>query len=131
MFLNRLRQSYAFNFLVIYSIVVTLIYLGIYLYHIVIENMQDVLSVIIMGSIFLIIPMILVNFLGILLSILFWFLEIIFSLKITNEKFLNNKYIKICQTLGIISAFLPITILAIFYTYSFLQDGIYKILGID
>ncbi len=106
MFLNRLRQSYAFNFLVIYSIVVTLIYLGIYLYHIVIENTQDVLNVVIMGSIFLIIPMILINFLGILISILFWFLEIIFSLKITNENFLNNKYIKICQTLGIIFAFL-------------------------
>ena len=131
MFLNRLRQSYAFNFLVIYSIVVTLIYLGIYLYHIVIENMQDVLSVIIMGSIFLIIPMILVNFLGILLSILFWFLEIIFSLKITNEKFLNNKYIKMCQTLGIIFAFLPIIIIALFFIFGFFQDMIYDIRGIE
>lgn len=131
MFLNRLRQSYAFNFLVIYSFVVTLVYLGIYLYHIVIENTQNVLSVITMGSIFLILPMTLINFLGILLSILLWFLEIIFSLKITNEKFLNNKYIKICQTLGIIFAFLPIIIILLALIISFFQDMIYNIHGIE
>ena len=51
--------------------------------------------------------------------------------RITNEKFLNNSSVKIAQTLGVIFAFLPIAIVAIFYTFIFLQDCIYKILGID
>lgn len=66
-----------------------------------------------------------------LVAFFIYVFEIVSWKRITNEKFLNNRYIKICQTLGIIFAFLPIILVVIFYTYSFLQDGIYKILGID
>ena len=71
------------------------------------------------------------NILFYLITFFVYVFELISWKRITNEKFLHNKYTKIFQTLGIIFAFLPITILVIFYIYSFLQDCIYKILGIN
>lgn len=79
-----------------------------------------------------------VTFLGILtISILFYLItffiylfEIISWKRITNEKFLSNKYIKVIQYLGIIFAFLPVIMFVLLYVYSFFKDVIYAIRGI-
>lgn len=70
-----------------------------------------------------------VTFLGLLaISILFYLItffiyvfEIVSWKKITNEKFLDNKYIKIIQYLGIIFAFLPIIMVLLLFVFIFLS----------
>lgn len=57
--------------------------------------------------------------------------ELVSWKRITNEKFLNNKYIKVLQTLGIFFAFLPIILVVLLFVIGFLQDIIYDIRGID
>ena len=75
------------------------------------------------------------TFLGILiLTIIFFILTFfvyVFEIgswkRITNEKFLNNKYTQMAQILGIVFAFLPILILILCFILLFLQDISYKI----
>lgn len=71
------------------------------------------------------------NILFYLITFFVYVFELVSWKRITNEKFLNNKYIKIFQTLGITFAFLPIIIVVLLFVIGFLQDIIYNIHGID
>ena len=130
MFLNKFRNRYSFNFLSACGWIIFLL-LCAFLIPIISAMFSPYSGFPGIAFAFLFLLILALNIIFYLLTFFIYVFEIISWKRITNDKFLNNKYIKICQTLGIIFAFLPITILAIFYTYSFLQDGIYKILGID
>ena len=71
------------------------------------------------------------NIIFYLITFFVYVFEIVSWKRITNEKFLNNKYIKIFQTLGIIFVFLPIIMVVLLFLVDFLQDIIYDIRGID
>lgn len=130
MFLDKFRNRYSFNFLSICGWIIFLL-LCAFLIPIISAMFSHYNGFPTIAFAYLFLLILGLNIIFYLLTFFVYVFEIISWKRITNEKFLNNKYIKICQTLGIISAFLPITILAIFYIYSFLQDSIYKILGID
>ena len=124
MFFNKFRNRYSFNFLSACGWMVLALFIiftcpELYIEYIV-GNTAHAWGV---GITFL--GILIINILFYLIAFFVYVFEIVSWKRITNEKFLNNKYIKICQTLGIIFAFLPITIVVIFYTYSFLQDYIY------
>ena len=130
MFLNKFRNRYSFNFLSFCGWIVLALFIiftcpELYIEYIV-GNTEHAWGV---GITFL--GILIVNILFYLITFFIYVFEFVSWKRITNEKFLNNKYIKIFQTLGIIFAFLPITIFVIFYIYIFLQDCIYKMLGID
>ena len=71
------------------------------------------------------------NILFYLITFFVYVFELISWKRITNEKFLNNKYIKIFQILGIIFAFLPIMMAVFFLIVGFIQNIIYDIRSID
>jgi hypothetical protein len=71
------------------------------------------------------------NILFYLVTFFVYVFELISWKRITNEKFLNNKYIKIFQILGIIFAFLPIMMVVFFLIVGFIQNIIYDIRSID
>ena len=71
------------------------------------------------------------NILFYLITFFAYVFELISWKRITNEKFLNNKYIKIFQILGIIFAFLPIMMVVFFLIVGFIQNIIYDIRSID
>lgn len=71
------------------------------------------------------------NILFYLITFFVYVFELISWKRITNEKFLNNKYIKILQNLGIIFAFLPIMMVVFFLIVGFIQNIIYDIRSID
>ena len=130
MFLDKFRNRYSFNFLSICGWIIFLL-LCAFLIPFISAMFSPYSGFPGIAFAFLFLLILALNIIFYLLTFFIYVFEIISWKRITNEKFLNNKYTKIFQTLGIIFAFLPIIILAIFYTYSFLQDGIYKILGID
>ena len=108
MFLNHLRQSYAFNILCICSLLVTIwfaFWLIIGLLTVGTRMFNSFLSILInfyiKRMIFLII---------FLLSTLIYFVELIFSIKISNQKYLCNKKITALQNVGI-TAFMLFVIL--------------------
>ena len=127
MFLDKFRNRYSFNFLSFCGWIIFVLLCAFFIS--IMRAPHNGFPTIAFAYIFLLILGL--NILFYLITFFVYVFELISWKRITNEKFLNNKYTKIFQTLGIIFAFLPITVLAIFYTYSFLQDGIYKILGID
>ncbi len=107
MFLNRLRQSYAFNILCICGLLVTIwfaFWLIIGLLTVGTRMLNAFLGILlifhIIGMIFLII---------FLTCFLIFSFELIFSIKISSQKFLCNKKITIMQNIGII-AFILIVI---------------------
>ena len=130
MFLDKFRNRYSFNFLSICGWIIFLL-LCAFLIPIISAMFSPYSGFPGIAFAFLFLSILALNVIFYLLTFFIYIFEIISWKRITNEKFLNNKYTKIFQTLGIIFAFLPITIVVIFYTYSFLQDCIYKILGID
>jgi len=130
MLLDKFRDRYSFNFLSICGWIIFVL-LSAFFIPIISAMFSHYNGFPTIAFAYLFLLILGLNIIFYLLTFFVYVFEIISWKRITNEKFLNNKYIKICQTLGIIFAFLPITILAIFYIYSFLQDGIYKILGID
>ena len=130
MLLDKFRDRYSFNFLSICGWIIFLL-LCAFLIPIISAMFSHYNGFPTIAFAYLFLLILGLNIIFYLLTFFVYVFEIISWKRITNEKFLNNKYIKICQTLGIIFAFLPITIVVIFYAYSFLQDCIYKILGID
>ena len=130
MFLDKFRNRYSFNFLSICGWIIFLL-LCAFLIPIISVMFPPYSGFPGIAFAFLFLLILALNIIFYLLTFFIYVFEIISLKRITNKKFLNNKYIKMFQTLGIIFAFLPITIVVIFLVYNFLQDCIYKLLGIN
>ena len=103
MFLNRLRQSYAFNILCICGLLVTIWFVFWLIIGLLTKSS-------LFGLILLFHIIGLLSILIFLLSTLIYFVELIFSIKISNQKYLCNKKITTLQNVGI-TAFMLIVIL--------------------
>lgn len=103
MFLNRLRQSYAFNILCACGLLELISFI-----------VMLIIGLLTKSSLFgLILLFHIIGLLSILLFLfitLIYFVELIFSIKISNQKYLCNKKITALQNVGII-AFMLIVIL--------------------
>ena len=127
MFLDKFRNRYSFNFL---SVCGWIIFVLLCIFFIsIICSPHDGFPAIAFIFIFLLILGL--NILFYIFTFFVYVFELISWKRITNEKFLNNKYIKIFQTLGIIFAFLPIIMVVLLIIVGFLQDIMYDIHGID
>ena len=127
MFLDKFRNRYSFNFLSFCGLIIFVL-LCIFFISIM-QAPHNGFPTIAFAYIFLLIFGL--NILFYLITFFVYVFELLSWKRITNEKFLNNKYIKISQTLGIIFAFLPIIMIVFFLLVSFLQDIIYNIRGIN
>ncbi len=124
MFLDKFRNRYSFNFLSICGWIIFLLLCICFFPYI----FEDELGF----PIFLIFIIILsLNILFYLITFFIYVFEIVSWKRITNEKFLDNKYIKIIQYSGIIFAFLPIIMIVLLFVFDFFKDIIYNIQGID
>ncbi len=117
MFLDKFRNRYSFNFLSVCGWIIFVLFCIIICPYLVLA--KDGLSFI---------PLFLFCQFLIVLAILFYLItffiyvfEIVSRKRITNEKFLDNKYIKIIQYLGIIFAFLPIIMVLLLFVFIFLS----------
>ena len=118
MFLDKFRNRYSFNFLsacgwIVFALFTIFTCPELYFEYIV-GNTAHAWGV---GITFL--GILIVNILFYLITFFVYVFEIVSWKRITNEKFLNNKYIKIFQTLGIIFAFLPMTVIVFFFIINF------------
>ena len=130
MFLDKFRNRYSFNFLSVCGWIIFLVF-SIYMcpelyISYVIGNTEHV-----WGWAITFLYTLGLNILFYLITFFVYVFELVSRKRITNEKFLNNKYIKIFQTTGIFFAFLPILLVVLFFIFSFLQDIIYDIRGIE
>lgn len=124
MFLDKFRNRYSFNFLSICGWIIFLLLCICFFPYI----FEDELGF----PIFLIFIIILsLNILFYLITFFIYVFEIVSWKRITNENFLDNKYIKIIQYSGIIFAFLPIIMIVLLFVFDFFKDIIYNIQGID
>ena len=130
MFLDKFRNRYSFNFLSICGWIIFLL-LCAFLIPIISAMFSHYNGFPTIAFAYLFLLILGLNIIFYLLTFFVYVFEIISWKRITNEKFLNNKYIKICQTLGIIFAFLPIIMIALFFIFGFFQDIIYDIRGIE
>lgn len=126
MFLDKFRNRYSFNFLAICGWIIFILFViytlpELYIQYIV-GNTAHAIGV---GFTFL--GILILTIIFFILTFFVYVFEIISSNRITSEKILNNKYIKIAQTVGIVFAFLPILILILCFIFIFLQDISYKI----
>ena len=103
MFLNRLRQSYAFNILCAYGLLELILFIVMLIIGLLTKSS-------LFGLILLFHIIGLLSILIFLLSTLIYFVELIFSIKINNHKYLCNKKITALQNVGI-TAFMLIVIL--------------------
>lgn len=103
MFLNRLRQSYAFNILCVFGILELILFIVLLIIGLLTKSS-------LFGLILLFHIIGLLSILIFLLSTLIYFVELIFSIKISNQKYLCNKKITALQNVGI-TAFMLIVIL--------------------
>ena len=103
MFLNRLRQSYAFNILCVCGILKLILFIVMLIIGLLTKSS-------LFGLILLLHIIGLLSILIFLLSTLIYSFELIFSIKISSQKFLCNKKITALQNVGI-TAFMLIVIL--------------------
>ena len=103
MFLNRLRQSYAFNILCVFGILELILFIVLLIIGLLTKSS-------LFGLILLFHIIGLLSILIFLLSTLIYFVESIFSIKISNQKYLCNKKITALQNVGI-TAFMLFVIL--------------------
>ena len=103
MFLNHLRQSYAFNILCVFGILELILFIVLLIIGLLTKSS-------LFGLILLFHIIGLLSILLFLLSTLIYFVELIFSIKISNQKYLCNKKITALQNIGI-TAFMLIVIL--------------------
>lgn len=124
MFLNKFRNRYSFNFLSVCGWIIFIL-LCIFFFPDIFKPEAGlplaIIFIYILG----------LNILFYLMTFFVYVFELVSWKRITNEKCLNNKYIKVLQTLGIIFAFLPIIMVVLFLIFGFLQDIIYDFHGIN
>ncbi len=130
MFLDKFRNRYSFNFLSICGWIIFLL-LCVFLISIISAMFSPYSGFSGIAFAFLFLLILALNIIFYLLTFFIYVFEIISWKRITNEKFLNNKYTKIFQTLGIIFAFLPIMMVVFFLIVGFIQNIIYDIRSID
>ena len=130
MFLDKFRNRYSFNFLSICGWIIFLL-LCVFLISIISAMFSPYSGFPGIAFAFLFLLILALNIIFYLLTFFIYVFEIISWKRITNEKFLNNKYIKIFQILGIIFAFLPIMMVVFFLIVGFIQNIIYDIRSID
>lgn len=130
MFLDKFRNRYSFNFLSICGWIIFLL-LCVFLISIISAMFSPYSGFPGIAFAFLFLLILALNIIFYLLTFFIYVFDIISWKRITNEKFLNNKYIKIFQTLGIIFSFLPIILVVLFLIVGFIQDIIYNIRGIE
>ena len=124
MFLDKFRNRYSFNFLSVCGWIIFLLLSVCFFPYMFEDELGFPLLIIFLSILGLNIVFYLITFFVYVFEVTSW-------KRITNEKFLNNKYIKIFQTLGIIFAFLPIILVVLFFIVDFIQDIIYDIRGIE
>ena len=130
MFLDKFRNRYSFNFLSICGWIIFLL-LCVFLISIISAMFSPYSGFPGIAFAFLFLLILALNIIFYLLTFFIYVFDIISWKRITNEKFLNNKYIKIFQTLGIFFSFLPIILVVLFLIVGFIQDIIYNIRGIE
>ncbi len=130
MFLDKFRNRYSFNFLSICGWIIFLL-LCVFLISIISAMFSPYSEFPGIAFAFLFLLILALNIIFYLLTFFIYVFEIISWKRITNEKFLNNKYIKIFRILGIIFAFLPIMMAVFFLIVGFIQNIIYDIRSID
>ena len=124
MFIDKFRNRYSFNFLVVCGWVIFLQFCfficpELYITYVV-RNTEHAFGV---GVFFLCV--LIISAVSYVITFFINVFEIISLKRITCEKFLNNKYVKIFQTLGIAFAFLPIIIMALLFISNFLVSVSY------
>ncbi len=127
MFLDKFRNRYSFNFLSFCGWIIFVLLCAFFIS--IMRAPHNGFPTIAFAYIFLLILGL--NILFYLITFFVYVFELISWKRITNEKFLNNKYIKIFQILGIIFAFLPIMMVVFFLIVGFIQNIIYDIHSID
>jgi len=100
MFFDKFRDKYSFNFLAICGWIVFVAYFTFYLLATLYQWYGSAIS-------FIVLTILIFAAFCLSLSIIILILEEIFTWKIKNQKFLNNKFIFIFQILGSIFAILP------------------------
>ena len=103
MFLNPLRQSYAFNILCAYGLLELILFIVMLIISLLTKSS-------LFGLILLFHVMGMLSILIFLLSTLIYFVQLIFSIKMNNQKYHCNKKITALQNIGI-TAFMLIVIL--------------------
>ena len=130
MLLDKFRNRYSFNFLSICGWIIFVL-LSAFFIPIISAMSSHYSGFPGIAFAFLFLLILGLNIIFYLLTFFVYVFEIVSWKRITNEKFLNNKYIKIFQILGIIFAFLPIMMVVLFLIVGFIQNMIYDIHSID
>ena len=120
MFLNRLRQSYAFNILCACGILELILYIAILIIGLLTKSS-------LFGSILLFHIIGLLSILIFLFSTLIYFVELIFSIKINNQKFLCNKKITAMQNIGIIAFMLIVILDLLIFGSKYIESILYNL----
>lgn len=120
MFLNHLRQSYAFNILCVFGILELILFIVLLIIGLLTKSS-------LFGSILLFHIIGLLSILIFLLSTLIYFVELIFSIKINNQKFLCNKKITAMQNIGIIAFMLIVILDLIIFGSQYMEPILYNL----
>ena len=120
MFSNRLRQSYAFNILCVFGILELILFIVLLIIGLLTKSS-------LFGSILLFHIIGLLSILIFLLSTLIYFVELIFSIKINNQKFLCNKKITAMQNIGIIAFMLIVILDLIIFGSQYMEPILYNL----
>ena len=119
MFSNRLRQSYAFNILCVCGILELILFIVLLIIGLLTKSS-------LFGLILLFHIIGLLSILIFLLSTLIYFVELIFSIKINNQKYLCNKKITALQNIGIIAFMLIVILDLIIFGSQYIEPIFYK-----
>ena len=120
MFLNRLRQSYAFNILCVFGILELILFIVLLIIGLLTKSS-------LFGLILLFHTIGLLSILIFLLSTLIYFVELIFSIKISNQKYLCNKKITALQNVGIIAFMLFVILDLLIFGSKYIEPILYNL----
>lgn len=120
MFSNRLRQSYAFNILCICGFLWLILFIVMLIIGLLTKSS-------LFGLILLFNVVGMFSILIFLISILIYFFELIFSIKISSQKFLCNKKITAMQNIGIIVLALIVIFDLIIFSSQYIDPILYNL----
>ena len=120
MFSNRLRQSYAFNISCACGLLELILFIAMLIIGLLTKSS-------LFGLILLFHIIGMLSILVLLLSILIYSFELIFSIKISNQKFLYNKKITVMQNIGIIAFMLIVILDLIIFGSQYIEHMLYNL----
>ncbi len=123
MFFDKFRDKYSFNFLSVCGWIIFVLYLIIFSF-IVLSPNEGFPALIFFYFFLLLLGL---NVFFYIITFFIYVFETINFKRITNEKVLNNKFIKIFQISGIVLAFLPLITIMIVLITGFTKDLVYSI----